>query len=137
MYLYVAHKFKVNITHRFLEKGHTQNENDSVHALIEKCAQKKTIYVPEQWYALVRWAKETGEPYIVKEATTKDFYDFKVLLSGKNWNKNENKQKVYLSKMRDVKVNFDEPDIFYYKTDFDEPYNRIFISRSSKRDAKR
>lgn len=48
MWEYAAFIYKVNIKHTFLEKGHTQNEDDSVHATIE-CAKKgKVIYVPMQ-----------------------------------------------------------------------------------------
>ncbi|KAL4714331.1 hypothetical protein ACJJTC_009683 [Scirpophaga incertulas] len=46
---------------QFLEKGHTQNEGDSVHALIEREAEKKTIYTPDEWRLLVRWAKTTAK----------------------------------------------------------------------------
>lgn len=35
-YTYVAKKYGVTISHRFLERGHTQNEAGSVHALIER-----------------------------------------------------------------------------------------------------
>lgn len=40
MWEYAAYSLKVNIMHTFLEKGHTQNEGDSMHATIE-CAKKK------------------------------------------------------------------------------------------------
>lgn len=36
MYALAASKYDVKIIHRFLEKGHTQNEGDSLHACIEK-----------------------------------------------------------------------------------------------------
>lgn len=45
MWEYAAFKLKIKITHTFLEKGHTQNEGDSVHACIER-AQKGKIYIP-------------------------------------------------------------------------------------------
>jgi len=57
MWEYAASIYKVTIIHRFFEKGHTQNEGDSMHATIE-CAKKgKIIYVPSQWMTLVRCAK--------------------------------------------------------------------------------
>lgn len=54
VYLFAAKKYKVSITHRFLEKGHTQNEGDSVHALIERSSHSKMIYTPDEWRLLVR-----------------------------------------------------------------------------------
>lgn len=54
MYMYACYKFKIShhITHRFLVVGHTQNEGDSMHALIEKKTKDKVIYIPDQWYVI-------------------------------------------------------------------------------------
>ena len=53
------------ITHYFLEKGHTQNEGDSVHSVIEGATKRRNIYEPSQWYTLVALAKKANEPYEV------------------------------------------------------------------------
>lgn len=45
---YAANTLKIDITHRFLEKGHTQNERDSMHVTIENAKKHKFIYVPKQ-----------------------------------------------------------------------------------------
>ncbi|XP_022824803.1 uncharacterized protein LOC111355254 [Spodoptera litura] len=70
-YMYISKCYGIDITHRFMEQGHTQNEGDSVHALIERESKRKLIYTPDQWYALVRWAKAEGRPYNVVEVTKK------------------------------------------------------------------
>jgi hypothetical protein len=44
MWEYAAFTLKVKIIDRFLEKGHTQNEGDSMHACIEN-AQKGTQFI--------------------------------------------------------------------------------------------
>lgn len=49
MWEYGASTLKVKIVHRFLEKGHTQNEGNSIHASIENAHKGKEIYVPAQW----------------------------------------------------------------------------------------
>lgn len=77
LYIYAASKYNVTISHRFLEKGHTQNEVDSVHALIERKAENKFIYTPDEWRLLIRWAKSSGEPYVVRNMSQENFYDFK------------------------------------------------------------
>ena len=41
-----------SITHSFLEVGHTQNENDAIHSVIERAVRKLQIYTPEQWSAV-------------------------------------------------------------------------------------
>lgn len=61
MYVLAAKMFKMKIRHHFMEKGHTQNEGDSVHALIEKTARGREVYSPDEWYSLVRWAKVDGQ----------------------------------------------------------------------------
>lgn len=77
---YATFIHKVNIRHTFLEKGHTQNEGDSVHATIE-CAKKGIIiYVPMQWVTLVQSAKVTKEPYLVIQISNNEFLDFKWLV---------------------------------------------------------
>lgn len=48
MYLYVSKAFKVDVSHRFLEKGYTQNETDTGHAFIEHLAKYKLIYIPDE-----------------------------------------------------------------------------------------
>lgn len=64
MYLYAVHNlsFINTITHKFLIKGHTQNEGDSVPSVIEKRIKKALksgpIYVPEQYITLIRTAKK-------------------------------------------------------------------------------
>ena len=54
------------ITHKFLDGGHIQNEDDSVHRTIESAAKNITVYTLEQWYSTVRMARCTL-PYYLKE----------------------------------------------------------------------
>ena len=65
------------ITISYLEKGHTQNENDSVHAAIESSKRHVDLFVPEQYYSLARGARKTKAPYRVVEMTAEEFLDFK------------------------------------------------------------
>ena len=55
------------VKHTFLEKGHTENENDSIHSVIERATRRSTIYTPDQWYHAVRTARKSKTPYYVKE----------------------------------------------------------------------
>lgn len=110
-----------------MEKGHTQNEGDSVHSAIERASDRKLIYAPEEWYCLVRWAKSEGNPYTVKEMANEDFYDFKKLLTNKNWTKNTDK----------IRVQADVYDRIEYKYDLEENPKTIIVLRSGKRNAQR
>ncbi|KAL4720779.1 hypothetical protein ACJJTC_017586 [Scirpophaga incertulas] len=52
-----------SICHKFLIKGHTQNEGDSVHSVIERQIQRSlksgAIYTPDQYTQIIRSAKKT------------------------------------------------------------------------------
>lgn len=117
MFLTLSKQFNVNITHRFLEQGHTQNEGDSVHALIEKQSKGKLIYTPQQWYALVRWAKISGKPYKVFEVDQSQIFDYKPLLNGRNWKKDTNNQIVKWNQIKEISIRKNEPDCIFFKYD--------------------
>ncbi|CAH0555186.1 unnamed protein product [Brassicogethes aeneus] len=63
MYYYISKKYNISICHRFLEPGHTQNENDSIHALIERKKREMDLFTPDQFIQLVKMAKISGKPY--------------------------------------------------------------------------
>ncbi|KAL0840950.1 hypothetical protein ABMA28_014743 [Loxostege sticticalis] len=117
-YLQAAKDFNVTITHVFLERGHTQNEGDSVHALIERFAKNKMIYAPDDWYNMIRWCKQDGNPYRVVQMQSDEFIDFKKFLCGPNWVKNMKGEKMFWSQIRQLLVLPNETDRIYYKTDF-------------------
>ncbi|KAG8313290.1 hypothetical protein J6590_108446 [Homalodisca vitripennis] len=71
------------ITQKFLLKGHTHMEADTVHALIErkrKKTQNMTILTPWDWQQLVR---QTSNKYQVHNMEVEDFKNFETLLTGK------------------------------------------------------
>ena len=76
-----AHFDLKTINYTFLEKGHTETENDSVHATIERKARNIEIYSPQQWFAVVRSARSSKRPYIVCEMTSGNFINFKEMSS--------------------------------------------------------
>lgn len=72
-----------SITHKFLVKGHTQNEGDSAHSTIEKEVKRALrsgpIYLPSQYAMAMKTAKKSGKPYLVHELSHEDFFDIKAL----------------------------------------------------------
>lgn len=91
MYSAMAEQHSITITHRFLEMGHTQNEGDAMHALVERRREGQTIFVSEQCVMVIRMAKSTDPKYVVKEVCTKDIKDCKALFEfdDHNWIFNE------------------------------------------------
>lgn len=84
MYLYAVQHLDINsITHKYLIRGHTQNEGDTIHSIIEKSLTraKKSgpIYVPDQYVPIIRNAKKKGQPLQVRELHFTDFKDIKTL----------------------------------------------------------
>lgn len=50
----------IPITQKFLEKGHTQMEGDSVHSVIERKLKNKHIYLPSDYVRYTKSARENG-----------------------------------------------------------------------------
>lgn len=142
MYYYAVSTLSIkSITHTFLVRGHTQNEADSVHSVIEKNIRqaKKSgpIYTPDQYVALIRNAKKTGNSFIVNEMSFDSFYDLKLLSNDINLNtgKNIDGKTIRISDVKVVKF-IKDSDIYLYKTTYkSERWKeaKIKISRAGKK----
>ena len=53
-----------SIVHKYLDKGHTQNENDSIHATFEKASRNINIYTTAQCATTIRLARREN-PLII------------------------------------------------------------------------
>lgn len=73
------------VHHKFLEPGHTRMECDSDHARIEKAKPKDmAIFIPRDWFNLVRMVRSRNKPMKVVELTMKEIYSFKSLYTTSN-----------------------------------------------------
>lgn len=142
MYMYALSNFPIkSITHKFLITGHTQNENDNVHSVIEKEVKKflksSPIYVPEQYMTLIQTARKKGRQYTVKSMTYSDFYDLKNLAQecGSNFSKNLEGETVRLSDIKIVKFEKDvqgEINVYYKNSYAQNDFKQLFPERSSR-----
>ncbi|CAH2088773.1 unnamed protein product [Euphydryas editha] len=64
----------VVITQKYLEKGHTQMEVDSVHSVIERKLKNREIFLPSQYATITKEARKAPSPY---EVITPDYTFFK------------------------------------------------------------
>eukprot|EP00064_Thunnus_orientalis_P007456 superscaffoldBa00000831_g7477 len=64
------------VTQKFLEKGRTQMECDSVHSVIEKCLRNQEIYVPAEYAALMESVWSKPSLYQVRYVDHKHLQDF-------------------------------------------------------------
>lgn len=111
MWEYASSTLNVNIKHTFLEKGHTQNEGDSMHATIECSKKNKTIYIPAQWITLVRCAKIYGKSYEVFELSYEDFLNFKPLVENSllNWKTSTDKKVIKWNNVKAILTSHKTP----------------------------
>ena len=56
----------ITILLKYLEKGHTQMEVDSVHSVIERAQHKRDLQVPADYCKLVEEARKNPHPYRVR-----------------------------------------------------------------------
>lgn len=54
------------VKQKFLERGHTQMECDSVHSVIERRLRDRDIHVPAEYAAAIRGARSNPRPYHVR-----------------------------------------------------------------------
>lgn len=62
---------------KFLEAGHTFMECDTIHSVIEAASRHRTIYVPDDWFHIIKHAKKKEPKYNVQKMNYNDFQDFK------------------------------------------------------------
>lgn len=62
------------ITQKYLEKGHTQMEVDSVHSVIERKLKNREIFLPSQYATITKEARKMPSPY---QVITPDYTFFK------------------------------------------------------------
>lgn len=127
LYLYAVTHLNINsITHKFLIRGHTQNEADSIHSLIEREVKKNLksgpIYSPDQYVTLIKNAKKTKPSINVHELTFESFMNLKALQEewGYNFNTDIDGKNVNWNDIKILRMVKSEPFNFYYKTSYND-----------------
>lgn len=77
--LHFSVKHQVEVFQKFLIKGHTQMEGDSVHAKIENKLKNKDVYVPYEFVKYTLEARMNPFPYEAKYLKHDFFKDFSML----------------------------------------------------------
>lgn len=132
LYLYCAVNFNIKITHNFLEKGHTQNEGDSIHSTIERASRNIDIFVPSQWYTLARTACKK-KPYVIKEMGT--FWNLHHLREStlNNMNTITTGENVKWTSVRVIMVEPSTPNIVNIKYQYDQEFLQIDVKSQRRR----
>ncbi|CAH0720974.1 unnamed protein product, partial [Brenthis ino] len=82
-------------------------------------------------------AKQTGEKYKVKEMRQDNFYDIKSLITGQNWLNDAKGNKIYWSKIKEIKVAHTHPQSVYFKYDYDDDYIEMNIRSTTTKNTRK
>lgn len=125
------------INQKFLLKGHTHMEADTVHALIErkrKKANSMSILTPWDWQQLVR---QTSSKYSVINMELEDFKNFEALLKGKespfvSRKLDCDKKCVLMSQFVHIQVRRENLGHLFFKTSFDDDFSQVSYVRNRR-----
>ncbi|CAF4848935.1 unnamed protein product [Pieris macdunnoughi] len=110
---------KVIITQKFIEKGHTQMECDSVHSAIECRLKGKEIYLPSQYANITKTARDNPMPYESRLLEFSFFTNFSKDLIYKTIRPGRKFGDPTVTDLRGLKY---KPDgTIWYSLNFDEP----------------
>ena len=101
----------------YLEIGHTQNQNDLVHAFIGRFTKNQAMYIPSQCFQILKSAC-LKSPYKVKDLGMSDFHKLDKLCreTSDNFNVNINGLKVNFTEIRVLKDHYTLPDVNSVRT---------------------
>lgn len=113
MYTHACAKYGIKIVHKYLEKGHTWQEADNMHASIEKISNTVSIFEPQDWIDVMKQSAKGGSSYIIKEMAGK-VLDFHPLADKfQSWKH----EKAKWRQVREVLILPDEPQTLKLKHD--------------------
>lgn len=140
LYLYAVANLNINsIIHKFLIKGHTQNEADNIHSLIEKEIKRNLrsgpIYSPHQYVTLIKNAKKTPPPFLVHELTYESFFDLKHLQEewGNNFTRDDTGKSINWNDIKVMRFKKEKPLIFSFKTSYKQEQYIDAVVRNKKK----
>lgn len=124
---------------KFLVRGHTQMEVDSMHGSIETAKKHATVFVPSDWYNIVRLARR-NKPYIIIPLTYGSFLDFKSYMSDCNTKVDSVGKQVKWNSIRWIRLEKSNLSVFKVKYNFDDdvftivPLKKTRKTRRSQQD---
>lgn len=121
-----------SIEHKFLVQGHTENEGDSVHSVIEKEIKKylsaQNVFHPVQYETMIQNAKKTGAPYNLIQMRPNDFFLLKDLRDEYNLNLN----KLKIKDVAALKIRKSNPYQVQVKYNFTDRYEVVDVRKNNR-----
>ena len=123
----------VEITHTFLETGHTHMECDSMHAAIEHAKKNVKVHSMGQWEGILSMARRK-KPYQVIKLLHGDFYDLKALVKQLVLNKSKDSDGLIVNwrKVRSLRYQSSLSNLVAYKYSLPDSFRYVDISKSRK-----
>ena len=118
------------IEHVFFMRGHSKNENDSLHSAIEGASKALNVYTTAQWATVMRTARHTGPLYNVRELDTDDFCNFKkVAAMLANFDLDVDNKKVRWLDIKRIKVLKSGPRSFFFSYSVTGEYKDVNMTK--------
>lgn len=117
------------IDHKFMVSGHSYLPNDSDFGLVEKESRGKTIFVPDDWYSIIKTARRSHKFMLVK-MQQKDFLNTDSLEKAiTKRKKNSSGAAVNWLSIQWLRYEKEKPFSIFYKETLNEdfPFNEIDI----------
>jgi len=107
---------------KYMERGHSFLEVDSMHACIEREKKHRQVYTTGGWQLLISMARKEGKPYIVRAMDHGDFCDLKSLAGTmvKNKTKNSGGEAVSWLRLKWLRFERSMPNQIKYKYSLSE-----------------
>ena len=131
------------ITHKFLIRGHNQNERETAYSIIEKTIKKAkksgSIYVPDQYVQIIRAAKKKGSQFNVEELNFDDFIDLKRLSDEIELNivKDVDGNTIKTTELKVIEFQKDNDAIYKYKLKFDGKWSEAELRKKGPKSTNR
>jgi len=127
----IAARTGLEITHTYLERGHTYNAADTYHSMIERRSRSVNLYTPAEWYDLMGKTSRNKKKQIeVVQVTQDHIYDFHELAEKRlNVKKNTDGEAVPWSEIRQLIASPLRSNELGYRTEFKGPIKTICLNR--------
>ena len=113
-------------SNRYLVKGHTQTEQNSMIPTIEKFSENKSICSMDEWYDIMIKANKEGPAYCVNRKKNEDFLNFEETSDRKFWKKIGISRLVYI-KVTTTLIEYkyeDEDDVRHLRIEDESTINQ-------------
>lgn len=141
LFMYIVQKFHFKIIeHKFMEKGHSHMECDSMHSAIESSKKHVQIYIMQDWLNVFQLARskrnrnKQKDYYVTKELRFSDFKDLKHLAKQmiNNTTLDTMNCKVKWLKIKRLRFEKEKPGAILFSYDYTSEYKTLNVNKQGR-----